>query len=69
MTALHKVFHRNNRRRYDVVITAEHPKGLGPSWHGLVVLFSKQTSVGNQSRRHGGFGGLSAPKKLQVPQN
>jgi len=41
MAALNKAVHRNNRRKQDVVITAEHPKGLSPSWHGLVIQFSK----------------------------
>jgi len=36
MAALNKVVHRNNRRTYDIAITAEHPKDLCPSWHSLV---------------------------------
>jgi len=35
--------------------------------HGFAIQFSK--SFGNHSRRHGGFGGLNPPKKLQMPQN
>jgi len=41
LAALNKVVHRHNCRTKDVVITAEHPKGLCPSWHGLVIQFSK----------------------------
>jgi len=40
-----------------------------PYASGLVIQFSKQTSVGNQARRHWGIDGLSPAKKLQIPQN
>jgi len=41
MAVLNKVVQRKYRRTLDVVITAEHPKGLRPTWHGLVIQFSK----------------------------
>jgi len=37
------------------------------AWFGNTVF--EIDVCGNQFRRHGGFGGLSSPKKLQVPQN
>jgi len=41
MGVLNKLVHRNNRLTQNVVVTAEHPKGPCPSWHGLVIQFSK----------------------------
>jgi len=41
IAARNKVVQRNNRRTQDIVVNAEHPKGLCPRWHGLVIQFSK----------------------------
>ena len=69
LAALNKVVHRNNCRTKYVVITAEHPKGLCPSWHGLVIQCSKYSRrmLVTSPVAAGALVGLVSPKISKSP--